>query len=68
MADALAIYASAIVVALIWAGGFRTVGAFPSYVTEAAAGVVLVGTMATTAFVHALIKRYANTAGVKRSE
>lgn len=54
MAHTLPIHTSAVVIALVGAGGHRTIWAFPSRVTEAAAGVVLVGTMATTACVHSL--------------
>lgn len=52
MADALAIHAAPVVVALVRAGGYGAVWAFPSCVTEAAACVLLVGSVAAAACVH----------------
>lgn len=50
---ALAVHAPAVVVALVGTGGHRAVEAFPPRVAHAAAGVVLVHTVATAACVQA---------------
>lgn len=60
LAHALPIHASAVVIALIRAGRDGTIGAFPAGVTEAAAGVGLVGAVATAACVHALMESRVN--------
>jgi len=56
VAHTLPIHTAAVVVALVRAGRGGAIGAFPPWVTEAAAGVRLEGTMATAACVHALRK------------
>ncbi|TNN45352.1 hypothetical protein EYF80_044456 [Liparis tanakae] len=57
VAHARPVHTAAVVVALVGAGGGGAVGAFPSRVAEAAAGVRLVGAVAAAAGVHALRKR-----------
>lgn len=53
MTHTLPVHTSSIVIALIGTRGHGAVWAFPSWVTETAAAVVLVRTMAATAGVHA---------------
>lgn len=52
MTHTLPVHTSSIVIALIGTRGHGAVWAFPSWVTETAAAVVLVRTMAATAGVH----------------